>query len=138
MASQREYAQVSDFLRLLVTFLTNISRSFFILNALDILARSQDDSPLPFCPKYLDSELPLPQKVWESSTAEEWCEQYSEWQVRCPEPLTGREVFRWLRGKHSGREEDLAAWFKAIGPLGKIIFHCAKTQAATPGIDELL
>jgi hypothetical protein len=44
-------------------------RSFFIWNALDIMSRSRTDLPIPFCPSYVDSQLPAPRPVWDATTA---------------------------------------------------------------------
>ncbi|KAI9150374.1 hypothetical protein HJFPF1_10140 [Paramyrothecium foliicola] len=141
LAATREHVQVRDkppyALDLAQPPLT-ANRSFFILHAIDAISRIQENMLVPLCIAVPDMPLPLPEHIWNAATAEEWSSRYTAWKRLTGEPLQGRHLLSWLRGKRTGQEEALSVWFRSAGPLGNAVFHCIRLQNLEPGIDELL
>ena len=85
--------------------------------------------------------------MWEAPTAEEWATQHRAWEETWgsgsddggnqPLPLKAGDILSWLRGKETGREDRLAAWFCSGTGLEDLIFVCGRAQAGAVGAEGL-
>jgi hypothetical protein len=119
----------------------SIRRGFFTLHGLDYVTNARQSNPTALCALFPSAPLPLPAHIWEAPTAEEWAARYCAWEEYCggKGPLRGKDLLAWVRGKETGREEQLRAWFQGVeGELGGMVFECARAQGKADGAEGLV
>jgi hypothetical protein len=128
--------------------LLNIARCFFTTHALDYVSHTRQSQANVLCAFYADGPLPCPRDVWEAPNAEVWASRYRAWQERsgawipCSDgtpPLQPRDMFYWVHGRTTGREDKLLAWFQiAEQDLARLVFECSRAQAWTEAAEAMM
>lgn len=114
-------------------------RGFFAAHALDYVIHARQGFPTALCSLFPEVPLPCPAAVWEAPAAEAWAAEYRLWEESWDgQPLKARHVLCWVRGKETGHEDRLAAWFRSGSGLEDLVFVCARSQGKLAGAESLL
>lgn len=110
------------------------------MHSLDYVVNARQGGPTALCGLFGEALLPCPDDVWAAPDADEWAARHRRWEARCGggEPLRGKHILSWLRGRETGREIALEGWFREAGAFGAMLFVCGRAQGGTPGAENML